>query len=186
MDHKILTEEEKIKIINENLPDGKRKDLLLKPYKDGVEVKQKRRKGISFQAARSAKYLKKKNKFLAEEEFGKILTEFFLFVRDQLVEGEDVQFTNIGTFTIVMRKHTVGKTVDWWRTKKMWKEKPHTEEQKKLVFLEGVEGRIPYIFWARKGILLYNKAFYSLKANSKLLTKVWEKINSREKAYKKY
>lgn len=186
MDHKVLTEKEKLKIINENLPDGKRKELLLKPFREGVEVKQKRRKGISFQAARSAKYLKKGHQHLAEEEFGKILTEFFLFVRDQLIEGEEVHFTNIGYFAIVMRKLTVGKSVDWWRTHRLWKERPHTKEQKKVVFLEGIEGRFPYIFWSRRGTGLYNKAFYSLKANSTLLTKVWDKLTTKQKAYRKF
>lgn len=100
--------------------------------------------------------------------------EFNRFLMEKVKEGHTISLPEkIGKVSVLGKKQKLrfeegkikGLAPDWVKTKKLWESNPIAKEKKQLLYHENnhTDGvRYKYIWW-KKGIILHNKALYSLR-----------------------
>lgn len=114
-------------------------------------------------------YTETSNNAVSKKEFSYVIKQFMLFLMNKVFNGEEVRLPlGFGTIEVTgskPRDSKKTKLISWGRTFKMWKDKPHTKEQGKVVIAtnEHTDGYVFAFKWHKKGVSVKNKIFYKLE-----------------------
>lgn len=132
-------------------------------------------KGKTLESFNSAykHYKKQSENPVALKDFVNLNNMFSLFIRDCILNGEQITLPqNLGTIQVAGRELKIqvgengemkGLTVDWGKTKRLWKEceECKSKNQKIYLFNEHSDSVRYRIYWLRANMKMFNKQYYT-------------------------
>ncbi len=104
-----------------------------------------------------------------------ILDKYHNFLMSKILSNHVVQLPcRFGTLEVLGKKekikrdeegNLIGLAPDWVKTKELWKLKPETKKERKVIYhLNPHTGGVRYrFFWSKRNVFVENKTLYSLR-----------------------